>query len=73
MTLIQSQGHQTYNENVDPKQGYNHVKVQDLALTVSKKRQRFLVVVFLTRKYLNPLPLTCANIKNSDIFMICFM
>ena len=26
MTLKQSQGHQTYNENVDSEQGYNHTK-----------------------------------------------
>ena len=26
MTLKQSQGHQTYNKNIDPKQGYNHAK-----------------------------------------------
>ena len=26
MTLKQSQGYQTYNENVDPEQGYNHAK-----------------------------------------------
>ena len=24
--LKQNQGHETYNENVDPKQGYNHAK-----------------------------------------------
>ena len=28
MTLKQSQGHQTYNENVDPEQGYNHAKFE---------------------------------------------
>ena len=26
MTLKQRQGHQTYNENVDPEQGYNQAK-----------------------------------------------
>ena len=26
VTLKQSQGHQTYNENVDSKQGYDHAK-----------------------------------------------
>ena len=26
VTLKQSQGHQTYNDNVDSKQGYNHAK-----------------------------------------------
>ena len=28
VTLKQSQGRQTHNENVDPKQGYNHAKVE---------------------------------------------
>ena len=28
VTLKQSQGHQTYNDNVDSKQGYNHVKFE---------------------------------------------
>ena len=28
MTLKQSQGHQLYNENVDPEQGYNHAKFE---------------------------------------------
>ena len=26
VTLKQGQGHETYNDNVDPKQGYNHGK-----------------------------------------------
>ena len=28
MTFKQNQGHQTYNDNVDPKQGYNHAKFE---------------------------------------------
>ena len=28
MTLNQSQGNKTYNENVDPKQGHNHAKFE---------------------------------------------
>ena len=28
VTLKQSQGHQIYNQNVDPKQGYNHAKFE---------------------------------------------
>ena len=30
MTLKQSQGHQTYNDNVDPKEGYNYAKFERL-------------------------------------------
>ena len=28
VTLKQSKGHQTYNDNVDPKQGYNRAKFE---------------------------------------------
>ena len=28
VTLKQGQDHQTYNDNVNPKQGYNHAKIQ---------------------------------------------
>ena len=28
MPLKQRQGHQTYNDNIDPKQGYNHAKFE---------------------------------------------
>ena len=28
MTFKQCQGHQTYNENVDPEQGYTHAKFE---------------------------------------------
>ena len=28
VTLKQSQGHKTYNDNVDPKQGYNYAKLE---------------------------------------------
>ena len=28
VTLKQSEGHQPYNDNVDPKQGYNHEKCE---------------------------------------------
>ena len=28
VTLKQSQGHQTQNGNIDPKQGYNHAKFE---------------------------------------------
>ena len=28
LTLKQSHGHQTYNDNVDPEKGYNHAKFE---------------------------------------------
>ena len=38
VTLKQTQGHQTYNKNVDPKHDYNHAKFEDLAFMVPKKK-----------------------------------
>ena len=38
VTVKQNQGHQTYNDNVDPKQGYT---LRDLALMVSEKMPMF--------------------------------
>ena len=32
VTVKQNQGHQTYNDNVDPKQGYNPVSYTHLTL-----------------------------------------
>ena len=37
-TLKQSQGHQTYNDPVAPKQGYNTAESEDLAFIVSEKK-----------------------------------
>ena len=36
MTLEQSQGHQTYNNNVDPKESYNHAKFERSVSAFSK-------------------------------------
>ena len=46
MTLKQSQGHQTYNDNVDPKQGYNHVMFKRSSFSGIKETLKFFVVVF---------------------------
>ena len=55
VTLKQSQGHQTYNDNVDPKQVLIMQSLKDLALMVSKKKQ---TIFFLMRKYVTYLPWT---------------
>ena len=40
-TLKQSEGHQTKNDNVDPKQGYNHAKFKSSCFNaVQKKREK---------------------------------
>ena len=42
MTLIQSQGHQSYNENVDPEQDYTHAKFErSCSNGVRKKTKQF--------------------------------
>ena len=46
VTLKQSQGHQTYNHNVEPKKCYNHATIKYPALIVSKKRANVKVVFF---------------------------
>ena len=39
VSLKQSQGRKKYNDNVDPKQGYNHAKFEKkVALMVSEKK-----------------------------------
>ena len=40
-TWKQSQGHQTYDENVDPMQGYSHIKFERSPLIVFKKKAKF--------------------------------
>ena len=48
VTLKESQDHQTYNEYVDPKQAYNLAKLEDLTLTMFKKKE--MLNFFQTRK-----------------------
>ena len=74
MTVKQSQGHQNYNENVDPKQGNILIimkSLKDLALMVSKKK---LMLKFFSNEeicQLSPLNM-CEREKKSGIFMIYF-
>ena len=72
--LKQSQGHQTYNDNVDPKQGYNYSRFEK-SLMVSEKKPmspRFNVKGFFFFKLgnVNYLSWTYVKINNSGIFMI---
>ena len=46
VTLKQSQGHQTYNGNVDPKQGYNHAKFERSCFNGVSEEANLEVVVF---------------------------
>ena len=55
MTLKQSQGHQTYNEDVNAKQGYNHAKFERFHFN-SVRDKGNVELFFQTRKYVNYLP-----------------
>ena len=46
VTLKQSQGHQTYNDNVEPKKVITMQSLKDLALKVSKKKPLLKVFFF---------------------------
>ena len=48
MTLKQSQGHQTYDENVDSQQGYNHAKFERSCFTGVQEKAN--VKVFQMKK-----------------------
>ena len=61
MTLKQSQGHQTHNKNVDPKQSYNHAKFERFFLMVFEEEPT--LNIFQRRKYVNYLPWTYAKKK----------
>ena len=39
----QSQGHQTYNDNVDPQQGYNHAKFERSCFNGVREKAKFKV------------------------------
>ena len=43
--LKQSQGHQTYNDNVGPEQGYNHAKFQGPPLDTVCQKSNIIVFV----------------------------
>ena len=63
VTLKQSQGHQTYNDNVEPKKVITMQSLKDLALKVSKKKPLLKGFFFQTRKHINRLPWTHAKKK----------
>ena len=68
VTLKQSQGHETYSDNVDPKQGYDHAKFERSCFhDVWEKAKKFF---FEMRELVNYLPWICVIIKKDDIFMM---
>ena len=62
VTLKQGQGHETYNDNVDPKQGYSHAKFERSCFNgvQERKRKKVFLFFFQTRKYvINSLEHVC--------------
>ena len=53
MTSKQSQGHQIYNENVDPEQGYIHVKFGRSCFSSVQQEKGNVHGFFQMRKYVN--------------------
>ena len=62
VTMKPSQGHQTYNGNADPKQGYNHAKLERSPFNHVWEKAN-IKGFFQTRKYANYLPWICAKTK----------
>ena len=69
--LKQDQGHQTYNDNVDPKKGYNHAKFDWSCFNGVREKRNvkglfpflllLLLLLFQTRKYVDYLTWTYAK------------
>ena len=60
VTLKQSKGPQTLNDNVDHKQGYNHASLKDFAKMVFKKKP---TLIFSKEKTCQLSPLNLCNNK----------
>ena len=64
VTLKQSQGHKTYNDIVDSRQGYNHTKFQRSCLNGVREKGNVLSLFLFSKRGKNYV---------SDVFMICLM
>ena len=64
VTLKQSQGHKTYNDIVDSRQGYNHTKFQRSCLNGVREKGNVLSLFLFSKR---------GNNYVSDVFMICLM
>ena len=61
VTLKQSQGHQSYNDNVDPKQGYHHAKFERSCFNGFCEKVNVKVFFKWGNKIVNYLPWTWAK------------
>ena len=55
VTFKQSQGHQTYNDNVDPKQGYNHAEFDRFCFNGMREKANVNFFFFQMKKHVNNL------------------
>ena len=67
VTLKQSQGHHTYNESVDCKQGYNHVKFERSCFNLMVSNKKPMLKFFQMRKYVNYPLWTYVKIKSKIV------
>ena len=73
VTLKQSQGHQTYNYNVDLEQGYNHAKFERFHFNHARGKTNVKVLCFFPpqiRKVVHYLPRILAKVLNSGVIVI---
>ena len=74
VTLKQSQGHQTYYDNVDSKHGYKHAKYESSCFDGVREKANVEVCFTSNEEYMSIISLEHVrkiNKKNSGIFMIC--
>ena len=71
VTLKQSQVHQTYNDSVDPKEGYNRAKFETSCDNdVREKANVKVFSFFFKRGNMSIISLNMSKTRNSGIFMI---
>ena len=66
VTLKQSQGDQTKNDNVDPKQSYKHANFERSCFNDVWEKAKVKSFLFQTGKYGSSLPWTCAQKKKKN-------
>ena len=68
MTLKKSQGHQTQNDSVDPKQGYNHAKFE--IFSCNAVQEQAIITDFFLKETCQSSPYSKCNKKKGTVFMI---
>ena len=60
----------TQNNNVGPKQGYNHAKFERCCFNDVREKAKVKVGFFQMKQYVNYLPSICVIVKKGDTFLI---